>query len=97
MKYYKVHPYDVMEKLMAEKEIYVTDHRNGVTRSLNKLSTEITLQIIAVAKQENDRPYESDRIDRFMFWYKEKESEDESNEHDAVSDERYSETVAAVD
>lgn len=98
MKYFSVHPYDVMENLMKDKTIFVTDHRNGVTRSLNKLNTEITLQIIAVAKQEIDRPFETGRIDRFAFWYKENdESEVETNEHDTVSDVGYSETVAATD
>lgn len=98
MKYYEVSPMWLIDKIQEGKEVYVTDHRNGVTRSVNKLSTETTLSIIAVAKQDKDRPYESNRIDRFSFWYRENdESEVETNEHDTVSDVGYSETVTATD
>ena len=98
MKFYEVTPMWVMDKLQEAIEVFVTDHRNGVTRSLNKLNTETTLAIIAVARQEADRPYESKRIDRFSFWYRENdESEDEANEYDVVSDVGYGETVTATD
>ena len=97
MKYYEVSPYLVIDKILEGKEIYVTDRRNGMTRSMNKLSTETTLAIISVSKEESAKPYDG-TINRFSFWYRENdESEDESNEYDAVSDVGYGETVTATD